>query len=62
MACDLPPGETATIASVIDGETLKLTDGRAVRLLGVKAPSPPLGWKGDAPCRSWRRRGRHSSA
>ncbi len=49
MACDLPPGETATIASVIDGETLKLTDGRAVRLLGVKAPSPPLGWKGDAP-------------
>jgi micrococcal nuclease len=49
LACDLPPGETATIASVIDGETLKLTDGRAVRLLGVKAPSPPLGWKGGEP-------------
>jgi endonuclease YncB( thermonuclease family) len=49
MACDLPPGETVTIASVIDGETLKLADGRAVRLLGVKAPSPLLGWKGDEP-------------
>jgi endonuclease YncB( thermonuclease family) len=48
-ACDLPPGETATVASVVDGETLKLTDGREVRLLGVKAPAPPLGWKGEGP-------------
>lgn len=49
MACDLPPGETATVESVVDGETLKLTDGREVRLLGVKAPRAPLGWKGEDP-------------
>ncbi|HUU65955.1 MAG TPA: thermonuclease family protein [Methyloceanibacter sp.] len=47
VACDLPAGETATVASVEDGETLELTDGRKVRLLGVKAPAPPLGWKGE---------------
>jgi endonuclease YncB( thermonuclease family) len=49
LACDLPAGETATVASVQDGETLSLTDGRTVRLLGIKAPSPPLGWKGEDP-------------
>jgi len=48
-ACDLPAGETATVAAIEDGETLTLTDGRKVRLLGVKAPSAPLGWKGDDP-------------
>jgi endonuclease YncB( thermonuclease family) len=47
--CDLPPGETATVASAVDGETLTLTDGREVRLLGIKAPAPPLGWKGEDP-------------
>ena len=49
LACELPAGETATVASVEDGETLLLTDGRKVRLLGVKVPSAPLGWKGDDP-------------
>ena len=49
VACDLTAGETATVVSVEDGETLQLTDGRKVRLLGVKAPSAPLGWKGAAP-------------
>ena len=49
LACDLPPGETATVASVIDGETLALSDGREVRLLGVKAPRAPLGWDGQEP-------------
>ena len=48
-ACDLPASETATVASIIDGETLKLTDGRTVRLIGAKAPMPPLGWRGDDP-------------
>jgi micrococcal nuclease len=48
-ACDLPEGETAAVAAIEDGETLQLTDGRKVRLLGVKAPSPPLGWKGEDP-------------
>jgi micrococcal nuclease len=47
--CDLPDRETATVATVEDGETLKLTDGRVVRLVGIKAPMPPLGWRGDDP-------------
>jgi endonuclease YncB( thermonuclease family) len=49
LACDLPAGEIATVAAVTDGETLQLSDGRTVRLGGVKAPSPPLGWKGEEP-------------
>jgi endonuclease YncB( thermonuclease family) len=48
-ACDLSEPEIATVASVEDGETLKLADGRSVRLIGAKAPSPPLGWRGDDP-------------
>ena len=60
-ACDLPAAETGTVASVIDGETLKLTDGRTVRLIGAKAPMPPLGWRGEDPwpfvdeAKRWRR-------
>ena len=41
--------ETGMVASVVDGETLKLGDGRVVRLIGAKAPMPPLGWRGDDP-------------
>jgi micrococcal nuclease len=48
-ACDLPPPESGTVATVLDGETLELTDGRTVRLIGAKAPMPPLGWRGDDP-------------
>jgi micrococcal nuclease len=48
-ACDLPPPETAKVAAVIDGETLKLADGRTVKLIGAKAPNPPLGWRGEDP-------------
>lgn len=48
-ACDLPAGETATVAAIEGGETFTLTDGREVRLLGIKAPTPPLGWRGDDP-------------
>ncbi|HET9937018.1 MAG TPA: hypothetical protein VFQ29_11260 [Methyloceanibacter sp.] len=29
-ACDLPPPESASVAAVLDGETLKLADGRIV--------------------------------
>lgn len=47
--CELSEPERAAVASVEDGETLKLTDGRVVRLIGVKAPMPPLGWRGDDP-------------
>lgn len=48
-ACDLPPPETATVAAAIDGETLKLADGRTVKLIGAKAPIAPLGRGGDEP-------------
>jgi micrococcal nuclease len=41
--------ETGRVAAILDGETLKLNDGRTVRLIGAKAPSPPLGWRGDDP-------------
>jgi len=47
--CDLPPGETVAVAAVIDGETLRLEDGRAVRLLGIQAPAAPRDWEGPEP-------------
>lgn len=31
-------GETATVAYVIDGDTIELTDGRRVRYIGIDAP------------------------
>lgn len=37
------------MAEVNDGETLTLTDGTVVRLVGAKAPSASLGWRGDQP-------------
>src|SRR5262245_8448871 len=48
-ACDLPPPESASVAAVLDGETLKLADGRTVKLIGAKAPVAPLGWRGEDP-------------
>lgn len=48
-ACEPSAPEAGTVAAVLDGETLKLTDGRTVRLIGAKAPMPPLGWRGDDP-------------
>ena len=36
--------ETATIAEVMDGDTVRLDDGRVVRLAGIEAPKSPLGW------------------
>ena len=47
--CGLPPGETAEVSSVLDGETLALEDGREVRLLGIQAPAPPPDWEGPEP-------------
>lgn len=47
--CDLPAGETVAVASVADGETLALEDGREVRLLDVLAPAPPPDWDGTDP-------------
>jgi micrococcal nuclease len=48
-ACTLSEPETATVAEIVDGETLKLNDGRTVRLIGAKAPAAPFGWRGDDP-------------
>ncbi len=36
----------------IDGQTLRLSDGRVVRLAGIMAPRPPLGWQAG---KRWRR-------
>ena len=49
QGCDLPPGETVAVAAAIDGETLALDDGRAVRLLGIQAPAAPPDWEGSEP-------------
>jgi micrococcal nuclease len=49
QACDVSDAGAATIDSVIDGETLRLTDGRTVRLIGAKALRPRVGWRGEDP-------------
>jgi micrococcal nuclease len=36
--CNLVSGGTATVAAVVDGDTLALTDGRVLRLAGIEAP------------------------
>ena len=36
--CTLEPGPVRTVARVLDGETLILDDGKAVRLIGALAP------------------------
>ena len=41
--------ERRTVAGINDGDTLTLTDGTVVRLIGTKAPAAPLGWRGDRP-------------
>jgi endonuclease YncB( thermonuclease family) len=48
-ACDLSSAERQSVAEVKDGETLVLSDGRVVRLIGAKAPAAPLGWQGNRP-------------
>jgi len=41
--------ERRTVADINSGDTLTLTDGTVVRLIGAKAPAAPLGWRGDRP-------------
>lgn len=43
-ALEAAPGAAAT--SVVDGDTLVLSDGREVRLVGIQAPKLPLGRAG----------------
>lgn len=47
--CTLTAPERGVVAEVKDGETLQLADGRTVRLIGAKAPAPPLAYRGDRP-------------
>jgi len=45
----LVPGGSGEVTQVIDGDTLLLADGRQVRLVGLRAPKPPLGRAGQRP-------------
>ena len=47
-AADLRAGERARVAAVVDGDTVVLTTGRQVRLVGLQAPKLPLGRVGFA--------------
>ena len=47
--CDLPLGRRASVARVLDGETLQLADGAKVRLLGIVAPRRPPWWRKPEP-------------
>ncbi len=48
-ACETETLRTASIAEVIDGQTLRLEDGGGVRLIGALAPETPRWWKGTKP-------------
>jgi endonuclease YncB( thermonuclease family) len=41
--CELRKQKTRAVVAVLDGETIRLDDGREVRLLGVLAPTAPPG-------------------
>lgn len=46
--CRSPSGDTGTVADIVDGDTMILTDGRVVRMIGVEAPKPHLAPPGTA--------------
>ena len=47
--CGLPAGEIVQVVRVSDGDTLKLQDGRSVRVLGINAPEIVHGNKPGQP-------------
>ncbi len=47
--CALASSETATVAEITDGETLRLEDGRVVRLVNLLSPRRPLWLAADKP-------------
>ncbi|HSC67647.1 MAG TPA: thermonuclease family protein [Cellvibrio sp.] len=47
--CGFPGGETVAVVRVSDGDTLKLEDGRSVRVLGINAPEIAHGNKPGQP-------------
>lgn len=52
---DLREIDAGHVVSAEDGQTLRLQDGRILRLAGIQAPQPPLGWQAGEPGRIWRR-------
>jgi endonuclease YncB( thermonuclease family) len=46
FAFSLPADSRAWVIAVIDGDTVKLDNGREVRLVGIQAPKLPLGRRG----------------
>ena len=42
-------GAPGVVVEIVDGDTLKLRDGREVRLVGLQAPKLPLGRRGFKP-------------
>lgn len=47
--CGMATGEVVQVARVSDGDTLKLQDGRSVRVLGINAPEITHGKKSGQP-------------
>lgn len=43
LLAELKAGGRATVVEVVDGDTVRLSDGREVRLVGIQAPKLPLG-------------------
>ena len=60
--CMLSDPEKATVAEVLDGETLKLSDGRIVRLIAAKAPAPRLAGAVTIPGLSSKNQSWHSTS
>jgi endonuclease YncB( thermonuclease family) len=46
---EAPAAEAAVVTEVIDGDTVRLADGREVRLVGIQAPKLALGRPGFEP-------------
>lgn len=43
--CGFEPGPIVEVVKVIDGNTVRISDGRELRISGIRAPGPPLGRK-----------------
>jgi endonuclease YncB( thermonuclease family) len=43
LPAGLMPGGSGRVVEVVDGDTVRLADGREVRLVGIQAPKLPLG-------------------
>ncbi|MEC9347948.1 MAG: thermonuclease family protein [Pseudomonadota bacterium] len=46
---ELPAGESGTVIEVVDGDTVILSTGTEVRMVGIQAPKLPLGRRGFEP-------------